>query len=70
MTEDSYRLRWFINNLLFKLDESGKLAEMRKRWLEELYAFPRRAAAEGLPFDVGKMVPHYDLGTCQRNQPA
>lgn len=65
MAEDSYRLRWFVNNVLFKLDESGKLAEMRKRWLEESYAFPRRAAAEGLPFDVEKMVAHYDQGTCQ-----
>jgi polar amino acid transport system substrate-binding protein len=69
MAEDSYRLRWFINNVLFKLDESGKLAEMRKRWLEESYAFPRRAAAEGLAFDVEKMVEHYDQGKC-RVEPA
>ena len=69
MAEDSYRLRWFINNVLFKLDESGKLAEMRTRWLEEHYAFPRRAAVEGLPFDVEKMVAHYDQGTC-RVEPA
>lgn len=65
MAEESYRLRWFVNNVLFKLDESGKLAAMRKRWLEESYAFPRRAAAEGLPFDVEKMVAHYDQGTCR-----
>ena len=65
MAEDSYRLRWFINNVLFKLDESGKLAEMRNRWLEEHYAYPRRATAEGLPFDVEKMVAHYDQGTCR-----
>ena len=42
---------------------------MRKRWLEESYAFPRRAAAEGLPFDVEKMVEHYDQGNC-RVEPA
>ncbi len=65
MAEESYRLRWFVNNVLFKLDESGKLAEMRRRWLEESYAFPRRAAAEGLPFDVEKMVAHYDQGKCR-----
>ena len=69
MAEDSFRLRWFINNVLFKLDESGKLTEMRTRWLEEHYAYPRRAAAEGLPFDVEKMVAHYDQGTC-RVEPA
>lgn len=65
MAEESYRLRWFVNNVLFALDESGKLTEMRHRWLEESYAFPRRAAAEGLPFDVEKMVAHYDQGKCR-----
>lgn len=65
MAEESYRLRWFVNNVLFKLDESGKLAEMRKRWLEEHYAFPRRAATEGLPFDVEKMVAQNDQGKCR-----
>jgi ABC-type amino acid transport substrate-binding protein len=65
MAEDSYRLRWFVNSVLFKLDESGKLAEMRRRWLDESYAFPRRAATEGLPFDVEKLVEHYDQGTCR-----
>lgn len=65
MAEESYRLRWFVNNVLFRLDEAGKLAEMRRRWLEESYAFPRRAATEGLPFDVEKMVAHYDQGTCR-----
>ena len=47
---------------LFKLDESVKLAEIRQRWLEESYAFPRRVAAEGLTFDLDKMIVHYDLG--------
>ncbi len=65
MAEESYHLRWFVNNVIFKLDESGKLADMRKRWLEEQYAFPRRAALEGLPFDIEKMVAHYDQGACR-----
>ncbi|MEY4706096.1 MAG: hypothetical protein RL042_2301 [Nitrospirota bacterium] len=65
MAEESYRLRWFVNNVLFKLDEAGKLAEIRRRWLEESYAFPRRAATEGLPLDVAKMVAHYDQGKCR-----
>lgn len=68
MAEGNYRLRWFVNDLLFQLDDSGRLAKMRRRWLEEDYAFPRRAAAEGLPFDVKGMVTHYDQGTC-RMQP-
>lgn len=65
LAEESYRLRWFVNSHLFRLDEAGRLADMRRRWLDDIYAFPRRAAAEGLPFDVEKMVAHYDQGTCR-----
>jgi ABC-type amino acid transport substrate-binding protein len=65
MPEDSYQLRWFIDNLLLKLEESGALTVLRARWLDELYAYPRRAATDGLPFDVEKMVSHYDQGSCK-----
>jgi ABC-type amino acid transport substrate-binding protein len=64
MAEGSYRLRWFVNNVIFRLDESGQLERMRARWMDEVYAYPRRAAVEGLPFDVEKMVLHYSQGTC------
>jgi ABC-type amino acid transport substrate-binding protein len=63
--EESYRLRRFLNELLFRLDESGRLAKMRRRWLEEDYAYPRRAATEGLPFAAEKMPQHYDQGQCR-----
>ena len=63
--EESYRLRRFINDLLFRLDESGRLTDMRRRWLEEDYAYPRRAATEGLPFAAEKMPQHYDQGQCR-----
>lgn len=62
MAEESYRLRRFINDLLFRLDAGGRLADMRRRWLEEPYAFPQRAAAEGLPFAAENMPRHYDQG--------
>ncbi len=65
MAADKYRLRWFVNDVLFRLEDSGQLAKIRRRWMEEDYAFPRRAAAEGLPFDVKGMVAHYDQGTCR-----
>ena len=65
MSEESYRLRWFVNGVIFRLDESGQLERMRARWLDESYAFPRRAAVEGLPFDVEKMVAHYSQGECR-----
>lgn len=63
--EESYRLRRFLNDLLFRLEESGRLTDMRRRWLEEDYAYPRRAATEGLPFDADKMPQHYDQGRCR-----
>lgn len=65
MAEENYRLRWVVNDLLFQLSESGRLAEMRRRWLEEDYAYPRRAAKEGLPFAVENMPQHYDQGQCR-----
>ncbi len=65
MAEDSYKLRWFVNQVLFQLAESGRLETMRKRWIKDEYAYPRRASAEGLPFDVPKMVQHYDQGACR-----
>jgi ABC-type amino acid transport substrate-binding protein len=64
--EESYRLRRFLNDLLFRLDKSGRLADMRRRWLEEDYAYPRRATTEGLPFEADKMPQHYDQGQCRR----
>ncbi len=65
MAEESYRLRGLVNDLLFRLDQSGRLAEMRRRWLEETYAYPRRAAKEGLPFAPKDMPQHYDQGQCR-----
>ncbi len=65
VAEESYRLRWLLNDLLLKLDESGRLREMRTRWMDADYAFPRRASLEGLPFDVEKMAAHYVQGTCR-----
>jgi len=69
MAEDSYKLRWFVNQVLFQLGESGRLETMRKRWIEDTYAYPRRASTEGLPFDIPKMVQHYDQGTCRDQGP-
>lgn len=65
MAEESYRLRRLVNDVLFQLDASGRLAQMRRRWFEETYAYPRRAAAEGFPFDADNMVAHYDQGGCR-----
>jgi len=63
--EEKRRLQWFLNNLLYRLEETGRLAQMRNRWLEEDYAPTRRATDEGLPLEVSKVPDHYDQGQCQ-----
>ena len=67
MAEESYKLRWFINDVIFHLRETGRLGAMRHRWLDETYAYPRRASTEGLSFDVAKMPAHYAQGTCRES---
>lgn len=69
MAEESYALRWFVNDVIFQLHESGRLEQMRHRWIDESYAYPRRAATEGLPFDVQKMPAHYAQGACRELSP-
>lgn len=65
VTSDEHRqLQWFLNNLLFHLEESGRLAQMRRRWIDEEYAPTRRATAEGLPLEVTQVPDHYDQGHC------
>lgn len=65
MAEESYSLRQFINDLLFRLEASGRLEAMRRRWMTEDYVYPRRASAEGLPFAVEKMVAQHYQGECR-----
>ena len=47
--EDRLHLLWFLNNLLFQLEESGELRRLRTRWLDEDYDADLRAGDEGLP---------------------
>lgn len=66
VTSDEHRpFQWFLNNLLFHLEESGRLAQMRKRWIDVEYAPTRRATAEGLPLEVTQVPDHYDQGQCR-----
>ena len=69
VAEESYRLRWIINDLLFRLWESGRAGEMRRRWFVDDYAYPRRATTEGLPFTAEQVVQHYDQGQCRLAEP-
>jgi ABC-type amino acid transport substrate-binding protein len=63
--EEKRHLQWFLNNLLYRMEESGQLARMQRRWVEENYAPTRRAAEEGLPFEISKVPEHYDQGHCR-----
>ena len=69
VAEESYRLRWIINDLLFRLWESGRAGEMRRRWFVDDYAYSRRATTEGLPFTAEQVVQHYDQGQCRLAEP-
>jgi polar amino acid transport system substrate-binding protein len=64
-SEEHRRLQWFLNNLLFRLEESGRLSQMRKRWIEAEYAPTRRATTEGLPLEITQVPDHYDQGQCR-----
>ncbi|HJU05784.1 MAG TPA: transporter substrate-binding domain-containing protein [Nitrospiraceae bacterium] len=50
---DRLPLRWFINNLLFRLEETGELDHIRHRWLEEQYDDKARSSDEGLAVQEG-----------------
>lgn len=66
--KESRRLQWFVNNLLYRLEESGRLRQMRKRWIEDDYAPSRRAVTEGLSLDVSRVPPHQGQGHCQLDE--
>lgn len=64
-SDENRRLQWFLNNLLFQLQESGRLSKMRSRWINAEYAPTRRATTEGLPLEVTQVPDHYDQGQCR-----
>lgn len=63
--EEHRRLQWFVNNLLYRMEESGRLWQMRKRWIEEDYAPNRRAATEGLPLEASQVPQYQNPSRCQ-----
>jgi len=65
MAENSFRLQWLINDLLFEMEQSGDLVAMRRRWFEEEYAYAERATTEGLLATVDKAVQSNGHGTCR-----
>ena len=64
-SDDHRRLQWLLNNLLFRLEESNRLKQMRWRWVDAHYAPTRRATSEGLPLEITQVPQHYDQGQCR-----
>ena len=64
MAENNYELQWLVNDVLFQLEESGRLAALRRRWFEEEYFFPQRATSEGFLSDVPESLKPYVAGHC------
>lgn len=64
MAEGNYRLQWLVNDVLFQLEESGRLAAIRRRWFEEDYVFHERAVNEGLLSDMPETLKTYVAGRC------
>ncbi|HKW85978.1 MAG TPA: hypothetical protein VJM82_02815, partial [Nitrospiraceae bacterium] len=65
MAEKSFRLQWLVNDLLFQLEQSGRLAAMRRRWFEEDYAYTQRATSEGLLSTAEKGIQANGHGRCR-----
>jgi hypothetical protein len=65
MAEQSFRLQWLINDLLFQLEQSGRLAAMHHRWLDEDYTAVQRVVSEGLLTSAEKDVRANDDGRCR-----
>jgi len=69
MSERSFRLHWLVNDLLFELEESGRLAAMQRRWFEQDYRFAERAASEGLSAVIPPSVNPTAPSRCHWAQP-
>lgn len=64
MAESNYRLRWLVNDVLFELEQSGRLAEMRRRWFDQDYASSPRVFSEGLLCTACEKVQTNESGRC------
>lgn len=65
MAEQSFRLQWLVNDLLFQLEQSGQLTAMRRRWFDEDYTYTERAVSEGLLATASTAIQRNDQGRCR-----
>jgi polar amino acid transport system substrate-binding protein len=65
MGEAHYRLQWLVNNVVFQLEQSGRLTAMHHRWFDDNYAYIERARTEGLLSTAEKGIHGNDNGRCR-----
>lgn len=65
MGESSYGLRWLVNDVLYDLELSGRLDEMRRNWVNPDYAYSRRARGEGVLCPACRTIQPREPGRCR-----
>ena len=65
VAETEYQLRWLVNDVLWELEESGRLAEMRRRWLDPNYADSAEALKDAVPCSECKESRVSSPGSCR-----
>jgi ABC-type amino acid transport substrate-binding protein len=66
MAEQSFELQGLVNDVLFQLEQTGRLAAMHRRWLDEDYAYTQRVTSEGLLTSAEKNIQPIQHGRCWR----
>jgi polar amino acid transport system substrate-binding protein len=65
LAETKYHLRWLVNDLLWELEESGRLADMRRRWLTPSYPDSAEALKIAVPCSECKESRVKSPGSCR-----
>lgn len=65
LAETKYHLRWLVNDLLWELEESGRLADMRRRWLTPSYPDSAEALKIAVPCSECKGSRVKSPGSCR-----
>lgn len=65
MAETNYRLRWLVNDVLFELEQSGRLADMHRRWMDPDYTKSADALSHAVPCPACETTPVRSTGRCR-----
>ena len=65
VAETKYQLRWLVNDVLWELEESGRLADMRRKWLDPDYADSLEALKDAVPCPECKESRVRSPGSCR-----